>query len=163
MGRVATRTLVLIRHAKSDWSGQYADEDRPLARRGLRQASEAGVWLARSGLAVAAAVVSPAQRARSTWDLVAAELSYDVPTDLDEGSYTFAGADLLRVVRRLDDADECVVVVGHNPAMEQLVSALTGEWVPMPTSAIAVIEWTGGWRRAGRVLARLVTWGRPPT
>lgn len=159
---MATRTLVLIRHAKSDWSGSHADQDRPLAKRGLRQAPEAGAWLAGSGLVVAYAVVSPAERARRTWNLVAAELPYDVPTVLNEDVYTFAGADLLKVVRRLDDADGCVVIVGHNPALEELISALTGEWAPMPTSAIAVIELTGGWRRAGRVLARLVTWGRPP-
>lgn len=159
---MATRSLVLIRHAKSDWSGQHLDVDRPLASRGLRQAPEAGGWLAGSGLVVAAAVVSPARRARSTWELVAGQLPYDVPTELNEDVYTFSGTELLQVVRRLDDADECVVIVGHNPAMEQLISALTGEWAPMPTSAVAVIELTGGWRRAGRVLARLVTWGRPP-
>jgi phosphohistidine phosphatase len=159
---MATRTLVLIRHAKSDWSGEHADADRPLATRGLRQAPEAGTWLAASGLVVAGAVVSPAQRARRTWELVAAQLPYDVPVDLNEDVYTFSGAEVLQVVRRLDDAAECVVVVGHNPAMEELVSALTGEFAPMPTSAVAVIELTGGWRRAGRVLARLVTWGRPP-
>jgi phosphohistidine phosphatase len=159
---MATRTLVLIRHAKSDWSGEHADADRPLSSRGLRQAPEAGAWLVASGLVVAAAVVSPAQRARSTWELVAAQLPYAVPTDLNEDVYTFSGAEVLQVVRRLDDAAECVVIVGHNPAMEELIAAMTGEFAPMPTSAVAVIELTGGWRRAGRVLARLVTWGRPP-
>ncbi len=108
------------------------------------------------------AVVSPANRARSTWDLVAAELDYDVPTEVDERAYTFSAGELVDVVRRLDDALTCVALVGHNPALEDLVSTLTGEWTPMPTSAVAVIELPGQWRKAGRDAARLVTWGRPP-
>lgn len=156
------RTLILIRHSKSDWSGNHADEDRPLAERGRRQAVEAGHWLAGSGHHLDLAVVSPAQRARSTWELVAAELAEPVPSEFDEGAYTFSSRDLLEVVRRLDEAHECVVLVGHNPALEDLVQALTEEWTPMPTSAIAVIELANGWGGAGRVESRLVTWGRPP-
>ena len=157
-----SRTLILIRHAKSDWSGNHADEDRPLASRGIRQAPESGQWLASSGLVIGQAVVSPANRARSTWDLVAAELDYDVPMELDERIYTFSSSELIDVVRRLDEADTCVALVGHNPALEDLVQVLTGEWTPMPTSAVAVIELPGQWRKAGRDPARLVTWGRPP-
>jgi phosphohistidine phosphatase len=159
---ISGRTLILIRHAKSDWSGNHADEDRPLASRGIRQAPESGRWLARSGLVIEGAVVSPANRARSTWDLVAAELEYDVPVEFDVRAYTFSSGDLIDVVRRLDDALACVALVGHNPALEDLISSLTGEWTPMPTSAVAVIELSGQWRKAGRDVARLVIWGRPP-
>jgi phosphohistidine phosphatase len=158
-----TRTLILIRHGKSDWSGNHADEDRPLADRGRRQAAEAGQWLAASARDVHLALVSPAQRARSTWDLVKAELDDEIPTLIVENAYTFEGRELLEVVRAITDDVHCAALVGHNPAMEDLVQTLTGEWTPMPTSAIAVIELPQEWRAAGRVESRLVTWGRPPS
>ncbi|MGL5811069.1 MAG: SixA phosphatase family protein [Nocardioides sp.] len=162
---MAARTLILIRHGKSDWSGDHDDLDRPLAPRGIRQAREAGRWLAwwsESGHRVGQAVSSPARRATSTWELVAAELGYEVPAGYDDRVYTFAGRELLGAVRGLDDGEECLVLVGHNPALEQLVTMLTGESAPMPTSAIAVVELAGRWRRAGVDIARLTAWGRPP-
>ncbi|MGL5827032.1 MAG: SixA phosphatase family protein [Nocardioides sp.] len=161
-----TRTLILIRHAKSDWSGDHADEDRPLARRGLRQAAEAGRWLAqwstRSAVVIETAVVSPARRAHRTWELVAAELAYQVTVDVRSRVYTFAGHELVDVVRGLPAELGCVALVGHNPAMADLVLALTGEVASMPTSAVAVVRFTGDWSRAARRPAQLITWGRPP-
>src|SRR6476620_12682109 len=71
-------TLILLRHAKSDWSGHEADIARPLAKRGRRQAPDAGRWLATNIDSIDLAVVSPASRARSTWDLVSVRL--DAPT-----------------------------------------------------------------------------------
>ena len=68
-------TLVVIRHAKSDWDVDAADRDRPLAKRGRRQAPPTGRWLAAQDLALDLAVVSPAARARQTWELVAAQLA----------------------------------------------------------------------------------------
>lgn len=158
-----TRTLILIRHGKSDWSGNHADEDRPLADRGRRQAAEAGRWLGASAYDVRLAMVSPAQRARSTWQLVQGELDDEIPTLIVENAYTFEARDLLEIVRDIKDEFHCAVLVGHNPAMEDLVQGLTGEWTPMPTSAIAVIELPDDWRSAGRSQGRLVTWGRPPS
>src|SRR6478735_578713 len=67
--RPAGRTLVLLRHAKSDWSTGEPDPRRPLAGRGRRQAPEAGRWLAANLDAIDLAVVSPATRARQTWEL----------------------------------------------------------------------------------------------
>ena len=71
---MAEHTLILLRHSKSDWSTNEADLDRPLAKRGRRQAPEAGRWLATHVDRIDLAVVSTARRARTTWDLVSAEL-----------------------------------------------------------------------------------------
>ena len=68
------RTLILLRHAKSDWSGMEADIRRPLAQRGRRQAPEAGRWLGANVDNIDLVVLSPATRAQQTWELVAAEL-----------------------------------------------------------------------------------------
>jgi phosphohistidine phosphatase SixA len=64
VGAMDERTLILLRHAKSDWSVEKADIDRPLAKRGRRQAPEVGRWLAAHIDSISLAVVSPAARAR---------------------------------------------------------------------------------------------------
>ena len=156
------RTLVLLRHAKSDWSGIEADIRRPLAARGRRQAPEAGRWLDTHVDGIDLAVLSPATRARQTWDLVAAQLHQPPPTRVDDRVYAASARELLAVVRRLPDDTATVVLVGHNPGIEDLVSFLTGEWTPMPTSALAVITVSGSWATAGHHAAVLRASGRPP-
>jgi phosphohistidine phosphatase len=156
------RTLILLRHAKSDWSGDEADIARPLAKRGRRQAPDAGRWLAANIDRIDLAVVSPAIRARSTWDLVSAELDVPPRTRIDDRVYAASDHELLTVVRELSDDVETVVLVGHNPGIEDLASRLTGEWAPMPTSALAVITVSGSWSTAGHHPAALRASGRPP-
>jgi phosphohistidine phosphatase len=138
-------TLVVIRHAKSDWEVAASDRDRPLATRGRRQAPVTGAWLAAEGVRPDLAIVSPAERARATWALVAAELEGAVPTRIEEAAYTFDGDDLLDLVRATPEDIATLALVGHNPAVEELLESLTREWVRMPTSALAVVElpsWT---------------------
>jgi phosphohistidine phosphatase len=139
----SNRTLVLLRHGKSDWSGDEPDVRRPLAKRGRRQVPEAGRWLATGVGAVDLAVVSPAERARETWQLVADELADPPPVRIEERVYAASDSELLDIVRDLPDEASTVVLVGHNPGMEDLVEVLTGQWVPMPTSALAIIELSG--------------------
>lgn len=156
------RTLVVLRHAKSDWSGDDEDIARPLAKRGRRQAPDAGRWLNANLDRIDLALVSPAERARSTWHLVAEELDAPPEMRLDERLYAASAGQLLGVVRELPDEFHTVVVVGHNPGIEQLVSRLTGQEIPMPTSAVAVIALPGSWATAGDTPATLRTSGRPP-
>jgi phosphohistidine phosphatase len=106
--------------------------------------------------------VSPANRARSTWQLVAAELDAPPPTRVEGRVYAASDRELLDVVRELPDDVRTVIVVGHNPELEGLVTLLTGESVPMPTSALAVIDVAGPWSGLGRASALLRTTGRPP-
>jgi phosphohistidine phosphatase len=156
------RTLVLLRHAKSDWSGMEADIRRPLAARGRRQAPRAGRWLDANVDGIDLAVVSPATRARQTWELVAAELHRPPAIRVDDRVYAASDRELLAVVRELPDDRGTVVLVGHNPGIEGLASALTGEPTAMPTSALAVIAWPGSWATAGGQPAMLRASGRPP-
>ena len=155
-------TLILLRHAKSDWSGGEADVDRPLAARGRRQAPDAGRWLAEHIETLDLAVVSPARRARSTWDRVAAELGVEPQTRIDDRVYAASGRELLTVVQELPDDLATAVLVGHNPGLEDLVSLLTGEWAPMPTSSLAVIAVSGSWSSTAPGSASLLASGRPP-
>ena len=160
-GYRAEHTLVLIRHAKSDWSANASDLERPLNRRGRRQAPESGRWLAENLQPIELAVVSPAQRARSTWDLVSGELADPPPVTVDERAYAFDGDALLPIIHGLADELSTVALVGHNPAMEELASHLTGSWISMPTSCVAVIGLPGPWSEAGPD-ATLLAHGRPP-
>ena len=160
---VPERTLVLLRHAKSDWSTDRSDVARPLAGRGRRQAPEAGTWLAAHIGGIDLAVVSPSTRTRSTWELVAAQLDVPPPTRVDERVYAATSRELLDVVRGLSDDLHTVVLVGHNPGMEDLAARLTGERSAMPTSALAVITVSGSWSTAGHGPAALRAWGRPPS
>lgn len=156
-------TLVLLRHAKSDWSGDEDDRHRPLATRGRRQAPEAGRWLGTGVGPLDLAVVSPAVRARTTWDLASAELAAPPPVRLEEDVYAASADGLLDVVAGLPEHLATVVLVGHNPGLEDLVEQLTGEWVSMPTSALAVVHLPGTWAEAARVTGVLRATGRPPS
>ncbi len=157
------RRLIVLRHAKSDWSGDETDVDRPLAPRGRRQAPEAGQWLNSNVDAIDLALVSSAQRTRSTWDLVAAELDSPPPSRIEDRLYAATARALLEVVRSLPDDLSSVVLVGHNPGVEDLVRRLTGADVEMTTSAIAVIAMAGSWVEADDETGTLITSGRPPS
>jgi phosphohistidine phosphatase len=159
---MSERTLVLLRHAKSDWSGGEPDLLRPLAARGRRQAPETGRWLASHLDGLDLAVVSPATRARETWDLVAAELATVPPVRIEERAYAADEEDLLGLVRALDPDLAAVVLVAHNPGLEDLASLLAAEWVAMKTSALVVLSFPGPWADVGQRAATLVASGRPP-
>lgn len=150
------RTLIVVRHAKSDWSAPVADHDRPLAARGRRQAPDVGRWMAEHLDVPDLALVSTATRARQTWDLIAAQLPAPPPIRSEPGAYTYSGHELLDVLAGLPEDARTVVLVGHNPAVEELIEILTGQWARMPTSSLAVLTlpaWnarTGYLRAAGR-------------
>jgi len=156
------RTLILLRHAKSDWSGMETDIRRPLAQRGRRQAPKAGRWLVANIDRIDLAILSPATRAQQTWELVAAELPAPPPTRIEERVYAASDRRLLAVVRDLTAEIDTVALVGHNPGVEECVYILTGQPVPMPTSALAVITWPGAWSDAAQQPATLRAHGRPP-
>ena len=161
---MAEHTLILLRHAKSDWSGNEPDEHRPLARRGHRQAPEAGRWLAANVDRIDLAVVSPAVRAGSTWELAAAELARCATAHASSttGCTPPRPASCSTWCRGLDDEHRTVVLVGHNPGVEDLVHLLTDVWVEMVTSALAVVDLPGSWSEAKPGVGTLRTSGRPP-
>ena len=153
----------MLRHAKSDWSGGEADIDRTLNARGHTQAPDAGSWLAEHHPGIDLAIVSPATRARTTWVLASAEFSESPEARIDERAYAASVTDLLEIVRELPDELETVILVAHNPGLEELVSVLTGENVRLSTSALAVLGVPGSWAQLSDSTAVLVTTGRAGT
>jgi phosphohistidine phosphatase len=156
------RTLLVLRHAKSDWSGGEADIDRTLNPRGQAQASEVGGWLAEQAPTIDLAVVSPATRARATWARVSAELPAGPEARVEERAYAASVSDLLQIVREFPNEARTVILVAHNPGLEALVEVLSGESITMPTSGLAVLTLPGSWAEAAPATAALRASGRPP-
>lgn len=165
----AVRKLVLLRHAKSDWP-DVADHDRPLAKRGRRDAPVVGRWIGASGYAPDAVVCSTARRARETWELVSTGLTAAAPGVLPTVRYeprvydaTVLG--LLMLVREFDAAWRTALVVGHNPGIAELTAGLADpESTPpqaFPTAAVAVLGLPGSWAEAGPGGARLLAFTVP--
>ena len=160
---VRPRRLLVMRHAKSAWPEGVADHDRPLGPRGLRDAPAAGRFLAEHGGPPDLVLCSPARRARRTWELAAAELDGPVPTRHDPRLYGADAPELLDVLHGVPDEVATLLLVGHNPGLEDLVLLLAGRAVgdaldrvraKFPTSAIAVLTWSGTWPglRPGKAL-----------
>ncbi|MFJ8493266.1 SixA phosphatase family protein [Streptomyces sp. NPDC094038] len=146
------RRLVVLRHAKSAWPEGVPDRLRPLADRGRRDAPAAGRALAESDSLPDLAVCSTAVRARQTWELAAGQWGTPPPVRYDGRVYAADVPDLLAVVHEVPPEVETLLLVGHNPGLEELVLDLAGDGLDdtleqmrrkFPTSAIAVLAWHG--------------------
>ena len=132
--------LLLLRHAKSDWSHPgLRDHDRPLGRRGVRDAPRLGRYLREHGLVPAAALVSTALRARETARLAleAAGAERDVLTPVPE-LYGSGPEQILDIVARDGGGASPLLVVAHNPGMEDLAARFLGRYEHFPTAALLV-------------------------
>lgn len=135
------KTLLLLRHAKSDWGdSSLKDFDRPLADRGERDAPRIGKALRKRGVTPDVIVASPAARAKATVQAAMKAAKVELNVTFDESIYGASSAELMKLIRRLPDANECALLVGHNPGFEDLVGRLTGSEERMPTAALACIE-----------------------
>lgn len=135
----ALRTLVVLRHSKAMNPFGVADHDRPLSDRGRRDASAAGAWLAKHGLRPDLVLCSPALRTRQTLDELALDAVVDV--DLDPRIYSAEVESLRELIAEVPDEVGTLLLIGHNPAVHQLVFDLTGaESEGFPTTALAVLR-----------------------
>ena len=136
------KTLLLVRHAKSDWSHHGLDDhERPLNRRGKRDAPEMGRRLAERGVAPDVILSSDAVRARTTAELIAEAIGFGASRVItDERLYAASADEVLRVVGELDGDLSVAIVVGHNPEMASLAHRFSEEIHEMPTCAVAEYE-----------------------
>ncbi len=136
------KTLILLRHAKSSWKdSDVADHDRPLNNRGKKTAPQMGRLLSKEGLVPDLILSSTAVRARETAKAVAKASSYKGPTELLESLYLATAGKLLSEARsHTPDSVGRLVLVGHNPGMEDLAEILSGKREGFPTAALAVFE-----------------------
>lgn len=141
------RTLVLLRHAKSASPQDTEDFDRPLNERGERDAAAAGHWLGNHRSRVELVLCSPALRARSTWELASGEIPAAPTVRHEPRLYAAPGGQLLDVVRGAPRTALTLLLVAHNPGLEQLAERLTGDSVEIKTSGIVALtvddDWSG--------------------
>ena len=168
------RRLIVLRHAKSAWPDGVPDHERPLAPRGRRDAPAAGRWLRKSGLVPDRVVCSTAQRARETWQLAEEKLGAHPQTLFEQRVYGATSTELLDLARRTPAGVRTLLIVGHDPAMQELtldlasaqpgdesLEAVSRVRAKFPTAAIAVLAFTGTWLKLGPGLARLAGFAGP--
>jgi len=161
--------LVLLRHAKSAWP-EVADHERPLAPRGRRDAPAAGRWLREHGYLPDLVVCSPARRTRETWQLAAPQLPLTPRVDLSPEAYPGDATRLATLVRRTPTAVHTLLLIGHNPGIQDLLLTLAADSgddalerarTKFPTAGIAVLELAGPWTQLRDHGARLTEFAVP--
>jgi phosphohistidine phosphatase len=158
------RRLVLLRHAKSDWP-DVPDHDRPLAKRGRKDAPRIGRWLRTHGYVPDIVICSTALRTRQTWDLVAPELNGSAQVRFEPRAYAASVLTLLYLCRELPASCDAALLIGHNPGIEELAASLGGAPAQagfrFPTAAVAVFEFTGAWSTLAPGQANLLDYTIP--
>ncbi|WP_448548857.1 SixA phosphatase family protein [Thalassotalea fusca] len=161
------KTLHLLRHAKSSWKDkQLNDIDRPLSQRGKDACHTVGNYLTGISIGSALVLLSPAKRAQQTWSLIYSHLigvnQAAKQSQTLAALYTFDAEQLKQVIKRIDNAVAQVVIVGHNPAISDILYLLTGQNIAhVPTcSFITLTSDIREWREAEDAtfkLANMVT------
>jgi phosphohistidine phosphatase len=171
MPAMPTRTLVLVRHAKSSWDLDVDDHDRPLSGRGRRDGVEIGRDLARKQIHPDLVLCSTATRTRETWDralrggVQATEVRY-VGT-----IYHGWVPELVRLLREIPDSVGTALMLGHAPGIPDLVEFLaerdhaSADWDRMtakfPTAGMAILSYPGSWADIGQSQAELESFEVP--
>jgi phosphohistidine phosphatase len=160
------RRLLLLRHAKSSWSEPGAsDHARPLNRRGQEAAPRIGAYLSRHKLVPDVVLCSTAKRTRETWDLVAAAMRAGPAANYVERLYDAGLRTLVDIFREADPAAKSVLVVGHNPGLQEVATDLIAAGdlddrerlrEKLPTGGLVVIDfaiadWSSLHTRSGRL------------
>jgi len=142
------RRLILLRHAKSDRPPGIVDLDRPLNDRGKRAAPQMGAYLAAEGLIPEAVVVSPAKRTRETWEAIQSALT-GPEAEIVPSIYEAPEAALLSIVQTTPDTAGSLLMIGHNPGLQDLAMWLAGSGekagrkrlsLEFPTAAVVVLD-----------------------
>lgn len=162
--------LVVLRHAKSAWPPDVPDHERPLAKRGRRDAPAAGRQLLAYGCVPDLVLCSTARRTRETWDLVVPELGGRPDVVFEPRVYGASAAELLDVLREVPEQRRTVLLIGHQPGVQDVVLSLAEEAAGVaegeaereggeggseealarvrakfPTSGVAVLALSGAW------------------
>jgi phosphohistidine phosphatase len=160
------RRLILLRHAKSDWTGiGLKDHDRGLAARGREAAPRVGAYMARHALIPDLVLASTATRARDTWGLVADGFRKPPPVVYEERLYETSPEALLDVIQSTKSDVHVLLVVGHNPGLRDLAELLIASGdvdarqrllEKFPTAGLTVIDfpvddWAKVHSRSGRL------------
>ncbi|WP_339909912.1 histidine phosphatase family protein [Symmachiella dynata] len=135
------KDLFIVRHAKSSWDApELSDHDRPLNRRGKRDAPRMAQWLFEYGRIPDRIVSSTAKRARKTAEEIANRCGVAERLELNRELYFGDPESWVELLRNTETEVVCVMLVGHNPGVEDFLEQLTGQYERLPTAAIAHVE-----------------------
>lgn len=156
------KTLLLLRHAKSSWADSgLADHDRPLNKRGLRDAPRMARLIVDTGWVPDVILSSTAARARATALIVAEACEWSPEVRLQRHLYLAEPDGYLEQLQRVPPQAKRVLLVGHNPGIEALGEKLSGVAVHMPTAALLVLESSAPFAAFGEHGANIVGNYRP--
>jgi len=163
------KTLLILRHGKSDWGTGDEDFDRPLVERGRVGSVKMGTWIKSRKLVPDVLLSSPAARARGTTQAACRAMGLPLKTvRWDERLYAASLEDLLTVLAACPASARRVLVVGHNPGLEELIDYLAGGAIEipadgklLPTSALAQLEIAADWAKLEENCATLISVTRP--
>lgn len=161
------KRLYLLRHAKSSWDEpRLADRDRPLAPRGRRASKAMAGHLREEGIAPALVLCSPSVRTRETLDRIGLEERSEAR--IEDHLYDASPGDLLEVVHRVADEVGSVMLIAHNPGIQDLAIQLAGPGPGIdrvrkkfPTAALATLEHDGTWAELAPGTAELIAFVKP--
>jgi len=160
------KSLLLVRHAKSDWTNNLPDFDRPLNKRGSKDAPAMAKRLLAQKILPQLLLSSPANRALSTAKAFAKELGYQSSLIQEQQTIYEAGvSDLLYIVNSIDNRFDSVALFGHNPGISLLAHYLCSNaaTVDFPTAAVMylIFEETDSWAEISMDTARLSWYSYP--
>ncbi len=163
------RELLLLRHGKSDWGVNIDDFHRPLKKRGIRGARQAGEWLQKQQLLPETIISSPAERAIDTANIVCEMMGLCQQSILQEQRIYEADLKMLKqVLSELSNDIQRVLLVGHNPGMEELMVHLSARKIRMPedykllpTATLARLKISVPWDKIEKNCAELLEIKRP--
>jgi phosphohistidine phosphatase len=135
------KTLLLLRHGKSSWKDSDLDDhERPLNRRGKKDAPRMGRLLRDESLLPDLIVASSAKRCRKTAEHIIAQSGYRGETRITGDLYEADAAKLREFLAGIAEQFHRLLVVGHNPGMEEFLEPLVGVYTPLTTAALAQLE-----------------------
>ena len=164
-----SRTLILLRHGKSDWSTNNDDFDRPLKKRGKNASRQVGKWLSANQRVPDFVITSPATRAMQTAEIACEAMGIN-KEDIYSRKHIYLATteELLYVLEDCPEQAQCVMLVGHNPGLEELLYYLVNGsmTIPedgkiMPTATLAILEMPDTWKNLQSGAANLEFLIRP--
>lgn len=158
------KTLYLCRHAKSSWKQPGLDDfDRPLNKRGKKDAPLMGELLEDKGIKPDLIISSPAKRASKTASIIASAVCYDKDKiNFKDEIYEASGEELLEVIKGIDDKFNTVMIFGHNPGLTMLHNYLSKHYIDnIPTCGVVALQLKSSWKDIDKYSAKFLFFEHP--
>ena len=144
------KSVILFRHGKSDWDAKYdSDHDRPLAKRGIRDAKRMGKFLSKRAEVPELILSSTALRTRETTKLAMEAGNWDVDVELEKKIYEASLEEIINIIKNQEDKYNSICLVGHEPIFSSIIRLIGNKKkMKFPTASMArIIFFTNNWKK----------------